>query len=216
MSRFSTEGKCGYCGKLFSGSAMGRHMTACGERKKKLAAGQGRAPVFLLKASAGPYWIFLDIDGSATLEDLDSFLRDIWLECCGHMSCFKIGDSSFYNEDSPDLEGSDMKVRLAKVLKPGVAFEHEYDFGTTTKLQLKVIDLRSGKVKSRIDLASRNSPPEFKCASCGNTATDICAQCIWEKEPWYCKPCAKKHECGDDMFLPIVNSPRTGMCGYTG
>jgi len=27
----------------------------------------------------------------ATLTDLDGFLRDIWLECCGHLSAFDIG-----------------------------------------------------------------------------------------------------------------------------
>jgi hypothetical protein len=34
------------------------------------------------------YWLFLDIALNATLEDLDAFLRQIWLECCGHMSGF--------------------------------------------------------------------------------------------------------------------------------
>lgn len=26
----------------------------------------------------------------------------------------------------------------------------------------------------------------------------------------------KTHECGEDMLLPVVNSPRVGMCDYTG
>ena len=29
--------------------------------------------------------------GSATLEELDHYLRTIWLECCGHLSQFTIG-----------------------------------------------------------------------------------------------------------------------------
>ena len=38
-----------------------------------------------------------------------------------------------------------------------------------------------------------------------------------------CKKCAEKHEHGkgeepvdEGTFLPVVNSPRMGMCGYTG
>ncbi|GHV12564.1 hypothetical protein FACS189491_05810 [Spirochaetia bacterium] len=34
------------------------------------------------------YWLLLDIALNATLEDFDDFLRQIWLECCGHMSGF--------------------------------------------------------------------------------------------------------------------------------
>ena len=33
----------------------------------------------------GNYWLHLEMRGSATLEDLDFYLREIWLECCGHL-----------------------------------------------------------------------------------------------------------------------------------
>jgi len=33
---------------------------------------------------------------------------------------------------------------------------------------------------------------------------------------WLCDECAPKHKCGEDMLLPVVNSPRVGKCGYTG
>lgn len=39
---------------------------------------------------------------------------------------------------------------------------------------------------------------------------------IWDGEGWLCESCAKNHECDEDMFLPVLNSPRTGVCGYTG
>jgi hypothetical protein len=31
-----------------------------------------------------------------------------------------------------------------------------------------------------------------------------------------CQACAEDHECGEDMQLPVVNSPRVGVCGYAG
>ena len=43
-----------------------------------------------------------------------------------------------------------------------------------------------------------------------------CAQCIYEGGGWLCEACAKSHECGEEMLLPVVNSPRVGTWGYTG
>jgi hypothetical protein len=34
--------------------------------------------------------------------------------------------------------------------------------------------------------------------------------------PAYHGTCAGGHECGEEMLLPVVNSPRVAMCGYTG
>jgi len=34
----------------------------------------------------------MQVKDNAALSDLDSFLRDIWLECCGHLSAFEIGE----------------------------------------------------------------------------------------------------------------------------
>jgi hypothetical protein len=31
-----------------------------------------------------------------------------------------------------------------------------------------------------------------------------------------CDDCAADHEHDEEMFLPVVNSPRIGMCGYSG
>lgn len=41
-------------------------------------------------------------------------------------------------------------------------------------------------------------------------------ECIYYDEGYYCKECAPKHECGEQMMLPVLNSPRTGVCGYDG
>jgi len=30
------------------------------------------------------------------------------------------------------------------------------------------------------------------------------------------KKCARSHECDHEMFLPVVNSPRAGVCAYSG
>ena len=43
---------------------------------------------------------------------------------------------------------------------------------------------------------------------------------VWDGEGFYCGECAALHtvqspSC-DEMFLPVVNSPRMGECAYTG
>jgi hypothetical protein len=36
------------------------------------------------------YWLRLEVPAATSLQNLDRFLRGIWLECCGHMSAFTI------------------------------------------------------------------------------------------------------------------------------
>ena len=42
-----------------------------------------------------PHWLELGVRCDATLRDLDKFLRSLWLECCGHLSQFKINDVTY-------------------------------------------------------------------------------------------------------------------------
>jgi hypothetical protein len=124
-----------------------------------------------------------------------------------------------------------MNVPLGKVLTAGMKFVHKYDFGSTTKLVLRVVSeggftgtLRSGEGdefqkawgKKGIFLLARNEPPLIKCAVCGEAAAWVCAECVYDDEGWLCAKCARNHECGEEMLLPVVNSPRVGVCAYTG
>ena len=161
------------------------------------------------------YWMHIEIPSNATLQNLDDFLRQIWLECCGHLSSFEIGGSTFISEKSEPGDRS-MKIALGKVIVPEMKFEHIYDFGTSTELSLRVVSEREGLAQGKaVRVLARNDPPDIKC-QCGKQATAVCSQCIFEGPSWFCEECAGKHECGEDMLLPVVNSPRVGMCGYTG
>jgi hypothetical protein len=41
---------------------------------------------------------------------------------------------------------------------------------------------------------------------------------MYERQnPFYCELHSEDHDCEEaEMLLPVVNSPRMGMCGYTG
>ena len=225
-----TKGKCSFCSETFTCSEMAQHLQRCASRKQYLNESclhKGNT-TFLIKIFSPEmpdYWLFVEALGSATLKSLDSFLRKTWLECCGHLSCFII-NKIHYDAEPPDddifgIESRTMNVPLHHVLRSKLTFDHEYDFGTTTYLKLSVVATRQGAIKKPVQLIARNEPPKWNCVFCRKEATEVCAICGLGDSSVLCKKCLAKHKCVDkdwneEMSLPLVNSPRTGECGYTG
>jgi hypothetical protein len=214
------QGNCVFCGREFTRGGLVTHLKACPERAEAIAkadAGSGRPQrIFHLQvqdAWTGDYWLHLEMNGAATMWDLDQYLRDIWLECCGHLSAFFLGRAWTGEEIG-------MERTAVAVVRPGTELIHLYDFGTTSETAIHVVDWRRGRPLTGhpIFLMARNDPPDMRCAVCGAPATQVCTQCMYDQEApdAFCDVHAEAHECGTDYMLPIVNSPRTGMCGYTG
>jgi hypothetical protein len=109
-----------------------------------------------------------------------------------------------------------MNQKLYNVLAVGTTFQHEYDYGSTTELKLGVVDLRERRVKNPdIILLARNEAPAWECAVCGKPATKIqAAGWGFDTDSLFCDDCIDDEE--EDDYLPLVNSPRTGVCGYCG
>ncbi len=110
---------------------------------------------------------------------------------------------------------------IEKVFAPGVELEHIYDFGTSSHTMVKAVDVRQGKplTEHPIFLMARNDPPEVACTECGKPAAWLCMECVYEHdEPgWLCDEHAEDHPHDDyGGLMPVVNSPRLGMCGYSG
>ena len=163
------------------------------------------------------YWLHIKASANAKLNNLDGFLRDVWLECCGHMNAFEIEGGRYSSSPMKEYDEKGMSRKLGDILNSNTKFSHEYDFGTTTALVLRVVSEVETEMKGKaIQLLSRNDPPLITCDNCKNDATHVCAECINSEEGWVCDKCVPNHECGEDMLLPVVNSPRVGMCGYTG
>jgi hypothetical protein len=197
-----------------------RHLAVCQERQGVTAsADEGTGNVETLyhlrvqDVWQGDYWLNLEMRGSATLRQLDDYLRAIWLECCGHLSRFSFG--GWGDDDVP------MGRRAERVFKPGVTLIHQYDFGTTSETQVKVVAERKGKATSTrpIALMARNLPSEERCIECAAPAEWLCMECLYEDDVWgtLCDGHAEEHPHDDyDGLFPLVNSPRMGMCGYEG
>lgn len=221
------KGKCKYCGNEYTFSYMKKHLPVCEKRQEKLADETGSKKCGYFELAIYPkygkgYWLYVEIKETATLKDLDQFLRDIWLECCGHLSSFEINGVSY--DVAPDDDflwgepAKSMNYKLKSVLEKGMTFDYEYDFGSSTDLIIAVVNYRVGSSrKEKLIILSRNNPVEIICDTCGKkSAAYVCPECFYEGGGWLCDDCAKTHECGEDMLLPVCNSPRMGVCGYCG
>lgn len=223
MSRTpQSRGKCQYCGEETAKSGMSRHLAKCEKRAQSIQiANTSKQPeeilwhVRALAAHDKDFWLDLEMRGSATLEKLDSYLRYIWLECCGHLSQFTVGSWGGY-EVGKTRRADDVFIKESTL-------EHLYDFGTTSETIIQVIGSRMGKATTKhpIALMSRNNMPEMECKECGKPATHLCMECLIEANEvgtWFlCDEHAETHphtEYGEPV--PLFNSPRMGMCGYEG
>jgi hypothetical protein len=230
MTRQTSKGTCTFCHRELSKASMTRHLVSCEQRVamqdesgSRQRAKKSKAFHLVVEGYRLPmYWMYLEVAAEITLATLDRFLRDTWLECCGHLSVFRIGGFNYYVDAEMDayywdLRRKNMQVKLEEVLSPGQTCSYEYDFGSTTELLVKVIAEQEVDMKGKaIQILARNSLSIIPCDVCGEPATNFCTQCIYEDKGCLCEACAKSHACGEERLMPLVNSPRAGVCGYTG
>jgi hypothetical protein len=216
VSKPVSTGKCQLCGEIVNRAAMARHLSLCAQKAgSRLSAG----PSFHLVVEgrrANAYWMHVAVPVDTKLSKLDRFLRKIWLECCGHLSAFEITGERY---GSSPMDGEmGMNRSLKQVVGVGMSFFYEYDYGSTTELKLKVAGVREdGTPKGAVQLLAKNEPPAILCQTCATeVATEICAECAWEEMGWLCPECAETHSCAEEMRLPVTNSPRVGVCAYSG
>ncbi len=119
----------------------------CGTSEKK----QAKNFHLVVEGRYSPeYWMHLLAPADTTLESIDSLLRDIWLECCGHLSAFTIEGISYSSSPMGAYDEKGMNVRMGDVLFSKAKFYHEYDFGTSTELALRVVSEMEGEAKSKV------------------------------------------------------------------
>ena len=233
-----SEGKCLFCGNTFTKAGISRHLAT--HLAEKAANGiEGKS--FFVKVETRkkwgntPYFLSLWVDGEAKMKDVDDFLRKIWLECCGHLSAFTFpkrkmtfggNNSRLFDAFGGGMENNEREIAMSRKVKDvfykALALEYEYDFGSSTYLTITVIAEYPNKADKKIVLLSRNEPLRIMCSVCGKApAIQMCTSCMYQKEANFCVKCAKKHEKECDDFtdyasMPVVNSPRWGVCGYEG
>jgi hypothetical protein len=210
MEYQSQKSKCNLCNKDYTQRGLAKHISSCIGKKLYNKHGVNCQYIIVRASFNHDYFFHLLLMPTCTFHDLDKFLRKKWLECCGHMSAFT------YEKWGDEIP---MSRKINKTLLAGTSLEYQYDFGSATELEIKCIGNFTCTLKGnkKIQVLSRNEQPLIPCDKCGeNIATQICVECQWDEEGWLCDNCAPKHMCGDEYFLPVLNSPRTGVCGYDG
>src|SRR5216117_3163719 len=91
-TRTESAGKCGTCGAALSKRQMVRHLSACAYPNDKNVAAVVQIRV---DVPGSPFWLDVDVKANSTLRQLDNFLRNMWLECCGHLSSFEVGHTRY-------------------------------------------------------------------------------------------------------------------------
>ena len=158
-------------------TGIAKHLQTCKKRVdlcEKAEKTEKYFELLLYGAYNKDYWLIIQIKENATLDDLDRFIRDIWVECCGHLSAFEIDGVSYEREPDDDFgwgePAKSTNHTLKQVLTTGMIFNYEYDFGSTTEIMVKVLDHYSAqKQNEKVVILSRNKPPEFACSICGNS-----------------------------------------------
>ena len=221
------SGKCYLCEEVYTKAGMTRHLKSCIEKNylKKVNTEDKKKLYYYLVVEGkhrDNYWLHLQVDADIILKILDGFLREIWLECCGHLSSFNIKGNTYSIKPMSDFDEYNMNYSLSELLAPESHFSYEYDFGSTTCLKLRVVDIFKAKGRERaISILARNEKPVISCSYCGEPAIKVCPECLFQNKGWLCEKCSEKHgniDClvDSEMLLPVVNSPRTGTCAYSG
>lgn len=218
--RKQTKGICAFCGAEIGKGVVNRHLAQCEQWNAAVAANENQAganaALYHLRVQARgqpEFWLNIEARGESQLTDLDDYLRAIWLECCGHLSRFSVGGWS--GDEIPK------RRQVSQVFREGVTLVHIYDFGTSSETEIKCVGIRHGAptTKHPLALLVRNVMPETNCIECGARAGWLCMECLIEDQIWgaLCDEHMAEHE--HDQYgepIPLVNSPRVGMCGYTG
>jgi len=211
-----SEGYCIYCNKLFSKKEMGKHLTAHLKGMEKAVNESSGVNYCHIEVESDEMFLHLLVKGDAKMKAIDNFLRDIWLDCCGHLGAF--GHKDFKVSMSHLVED---------VMTPRIKIFHNYDFGSTTRVFLKGLNQYKLNEKEKVILLSRNEPIKIPCSICKKApAAYLCTECFNDDDDdddfsFFCKKCSELHEAECEAYtdysqMLVVNSPRMGVCGYEG
>jgi hypothetical protein len=206
-----SEGHCIFCNEYFSQKDINKHLATHLKTKEKEDKGKKTNGYNHIVVEADVMFLHLLVRSTCEMEEIDNFLRVIWLDCCGHMSGFHLKKG--------EIEMDDI---VGNVLTPKTKISHDYDYGTTTRTFIKSIKVYDLDFDDDIVLLSRNESLKIMCSLCNTKpATVLCSVCLWESNAYFCKTCSKKHAKTCDDFedyarMDVVNSPRMGECGYEG
>jgi len=185
-------GNCYRCNKKVDINDVPSHAQKCNELKDNECV----IGVISEGVSGKLYWVGMICTTNTKLSHIETFLKDIWLYCCPHRSTFS------YNKKATLMDVIKKTGKMERIM-------YEYDMGSTTSAVIQVLKHNEACVlntakKATITLVCQNRAPLMKCVDCKKKAVSV------GENGGKCGVCA------DEEDLPLLNSPRTGVCGYDG
>lgn len=189
---------------------------------------------FLMTASSGSYWVVFKVPTNTTVQQMDQFLRDMWLgEPCAHSSQFRVVSSNHQMLPADPIKAmleSDRThshtsaASLGSLVVVGDALEYTYDQRCPTEVHLEVLALCVGTQDpmlekiGEVEVLARNIPPRILCQGsasdgslCHRPAARVCLICE-SGGNFFCTEVG--HKTCSHKTLPLLNSPRMGCCSY--
>lgn len=184
MPRRTFKGTCALCGTTVDKRHSAAHHCTCAPAHDP-ETGRPTDVVTLRVTAVGAseYWLDVEAEAGAALSKLDGFLRNIWLECCGHLSMFSVPPFRYPSSPSgmsgllgrANAERS-MRAKIGEVFsRNGQKGTYDYDFGSTTRLGIERTGSRLGRMgKQSVRLLVRNDPLAWTCGACGKPEKKYC------------------------------------------
>ncbi len=188
IARRAGRARCNLCGDQKSATQMGNHIAQELEAVQRAEQWRqepidinGFLHIEIQHQRAKHFWMRLLMQHRTTLGQLDAFLRTAWLEWCGHLSRFDFHgltanspgrrNPGFLASDDDEIDDDgelliDWNTPAITAMPPGVTGIHEYDFGSTTTLDITSHRSVRLRVEGDILLIARNAP----------VACDVCAE----------------------------------------
>jgi hypothetical protein len=200
-------GKCVFCDELIEQQLIEKHLlNHLKTMTKNATITKNNFKHVIIKLDI--FFIHLLVKSTKKLSNIDSFIKKIWVECCGHISDFR-QKTKIIPKNSILKDFDETTTKLT----------YTYDYGDSTILDLILKKSYDLDIDDDLIILTRNEPIDFKCQICNkNTSESICIICDFV---FLCNTCSTKHEkeCSDYEDYAkssIVNSPRMGVCGYEG
>jgi len=192
---------CNICNKKFK--KIYEHYDTCAYNKYKNKSGY-----LVMLHSYGTmghiYYMHTIMGTEVNFKQIDKLIRKTWCECCNHLSEFE----KYINPENPKKTTTMKKQKLMSDYKEEDKFKYTYDFGSSTVVFIQIIKKLNGEEENNnIKVVLRNTNPIIKCTECSKNAY------YYVNDEPICKKCSKEYSDNDNL-LKIVNSPRTGICGY--
>src|SRR5579884_2314081 len=109
-TKVTSKGLCAFCRSEIDKPRMTQHLKSCKQRTAANAASlvgreekkQKLLNILVEGKYAPQYWMYIEIEASESLATLDSLLRYAWVECCDHLSAFRIDGTNYEDEREPE------------------------------------------------------------------------------------------------------------------